>query len=387
MTEAPVTTRKPSDSADDASNHPRASRSGRATSDFTALSQRIQDAGLMHRRYGYYWTKLVACTLALVGWAAGFVWVGDSWWQLISALVLAVLLTQIAFLAHDAAHRQIFKSGRLNDWVALILANLLVGISHGWWKGKHSRHHAAPNQEGADPDIAPGPIAWTPEAATRRTNPVVKWLVARQGWFFFPALLLEGLSLHVSGVRRAVSRTRVERRWLELSLLSLRLTSYLTLVLFILPPGKAAVFIVIQVGLFGIYLGAAFAPNHIGMPLVPARLKLDFLRRQVLTSRNISGGRAMSVLTGGLNLQIEHHLFPSMPRPHLRQAAPLVAAHCAAIGVPYTQTGLWHAYGIVARHLNTVGLKNRDPFLCPLVAQRRADPGVLRRTVIGNPRR
>ena len=55
------------------------------------------------------------------------------------------------------------------------------------------------------------------------------------------------------------------------------------------------------------------------MPLVSPRLKLDFLRRQVLMSRNISGGRLMSIFMGGLNYQIEHHLFPSMARPHLRR--------------------------------------------------------------------
>ena len=63
-------------------------------------------------------------------------------------------MTQIAFLGHDAAHRQMFKSGRWNDWVSLIIANLLVGISYGWWQSKHTRHHANPNKEGADPDIA-----------------------------------------------------------------------------------------------------------------------------------------------------------------------------------------------------------------------------------------
>jgi fatty acid desaturase len=75
---------------------------------------------------------------------------------------------------------------------------------------------------------------------------------------------------------------------------------------------------------------------------------------------------------GGLNYQIEHHLFPSMARPHLRKIQPLVAAHCAAEGVPYTQTSLWAAYRSVIGYLNTVGLKGKDPFLCPLVAQRRA---------------
>jgi hypothetical protein len=57
-------------------------------------------------------------------------------------------------------------------------------------------------------------------------------------------------------------------------------------------------------------MGSSFAPNHIGMPLVSPKLKLDFLRRQVLMSRNISGGPPISVFMGGLNYQIEHHLFP-----------------------------------------------------------------------------
>ena len=119
-------------------------------------------------------------------------------------------------------------------------------------------------------------------------------------------------------------------------------------------------------------MGSSFAPNHIGMPLVSPKLKLDFLRRQVLMSRNITGGPLVSIFMGGLNYQVEHHLFPSMARPHLRRIQPLVAAYCAAEGVPYVQTSLWSAYRTVITYLNNVGLKGKDPFLCPLVAQRRA---------------
>ena len=94
--------------------------------------------------------------------------------------------------------------------------------------------------------------------------------------------------------------------------------------------------------------GLSFAPNHIGMPLVSPKLKLDFLRRQVLMSRNISGGPPISVFMGGLNYQIDHHLFPSsMARPQLRKAQPLVVAYCAAQGVPYTRTTLCQSYRIV----------------------------------------
>ena len=83
----------------------------------------------------------------------------------------------------------------------------------------------------------------------------------------------------------------------------------------VLSPGKAVAFLAVELAVFGFYLGSSFAPNHIGMPLVSPRLKLDFLRRQVLMSRNVSGGRFMSILMGGLNYQVEHHLFPSMARP------------------------------------------------------------------------
>jgi len=346
--------------------------SDRAGSSFTALTKKIHELGLMRRLYGYYWTKLVGSVLAVTAWTVAFVWIGDSWWQLISAAVLAVLMTQIAFLGHDAAHRQIFRSGRWNDWVSLIVANLLVGISYGWWQSKHTRHHANPNKEGSDPDIALSAVAFTPERANRHRSRLLRWLVARQGWYFFPLLLLEGASLHWDGVRRVFRRDRLERRWVEMGLLTVRLGGLLALAFVVLSPGKAMAFLAIELAVFGFYMGFSFAPNHVGMPLVSPKLKLDFLRRQVLMSRNIRGGRLMSIFMGGLNYQVEHHLFPSMARPHLRLAQPLVAAYCAAEGVPYTQATLWQAYRSVIGYLNTVGLAGKDPFLCPMVAQRRA---------------
>jgi Fatty acid desaturase len=68
---------------------------------------------------------------------------------------------------------------------------------------------------------------------------------------------------------------------------------------------------------------------------------------------------------GGLNYQIEHHLFPSMARPHLRKAQPLVAAYCAAQGVPYTRPTRWQSYRAVIGYLNTVGLRGKTPSCAP----------------------
>ncbi|MGC5172249.1 fatty acid desaturase family protein [Micromonospora sp. DT81.3] len=340
--------------------------------DFTALAHVIAESGLMRRRYGYYWTKLLAVPVVFGASIAAFILVGDTWWQLFTAAAMAVIFTQIAMLGHDAAHRQIFRSGRWNDWTTLVIGNLFVGMSYGWWQHKHTRHHANPNKIGTDPDIELPVISFTPDQASRRSTKVwpLGWLMAHQGLFFFPILLLEGLSLHASSVRRVFSREPLHRRPVEITFIAVRIIGFLTLVFLVLSPGIAFAFLGVQLGLFGVYMGMAFAPNHKGMPLVPADAKIDFLRRQVLMSRNIRGTRVLDTVMGGLNYQIEHHLFPSMPRPHLRAASGIIADYCRERGVTYTQTGLFESYGIVVRYINRVGLGERDPFECPLLQVR-----------------
>jgi fatty acid desaturase len=341
-----------------------------AVSDYTELSRRVQEAGLLERRYGYYAAKLSGMLLAGIGLFAAFVWIGDSWWQLGTAVLLAVFMTQMSFLGHDAAHRQIFVSGRRNEWASLIIANLVVGLSYGWWQNKHTRHHANPNKVGADPDIGANALAFVPEVAASRKTPLTRWLVKRQGWLFFPLLLLEGLHLHVAAIKRVI-QGGIKRRAVEGVFIGLRLTTFVAAAFLVLSPGKAAAFIGVELALFGLYMGSAFAPNHKGMPIVPADVKIDFLRRQVLTSRNVTGGPVIDVALGGLNYQVEHHLFPSMPRPNLRRAQPIVEAYCAQVGVTYTQSTLWRSYRTVVTYLNRVGLGHRDPFVCPMVTQHR----------------
>jgi hypothetical protein len=108
----------------------------------------------------------------------------------------------------------------------------------------------------------------------------------------------------------------------------------------------------VQQGLFGFYLGCSFAPNHKGMPILDAADRSDFLRRQVLTSRNVRGGWLTDFALGGLNYQIEHHLFPSMPRPNLRRSHALIEAFCRQHDLPYCQASLAGSYAQALRHLN-----------------------------------
>ncbi len=335
---------------------------------YRELTAKIHQAGLMKRRYGFYGISLGAALVALGGIATGVLLLGDSWWQLLLAAAFGLVLSQLGFLGHEASHRQIFKSAQWNDWTGRVMSNVLVGISYGWWMSKHSRHHANPNRRGKDPDIDIGAVAFTVEAADARTGIGAK-LVTKQGYFFLPLLLLEGLSLHASSIRHLVRGRGVKHRPFELTFLSLRLVSYVAVMFWLLPPGLAAAFIGVQMAVFGFLLGGAFAPNHIGMPIVGADVKMDFLRRQVLMSRNISGGPITRFFMGGLENQVEHHLFPMMPRPNLWRAQQIVRDHCRQYGIAYTETSLVGSYRTILGYLNQVGLKNRATFSCPLVQQ------------------
>lgn len=340
----------------------------RLTSSYSQLSARVREQGLLRRNRRFYVFLFGLLMVALLGMVTGSVLLGPSWLQLLFAGGLGVIFTQFAFLAHEAAHRQIFAGGRTNDRISRVLGPAFVGMSYSWWMNKHSRHHGNPNRVGKDPDIEGEAVAFY-EAKAANRNGLGALIARKQGYLFFPMLTLEGLNLHYSSVRWLAGRNAKRGRWLEAGLIAGRFALYLTVLFWGLPLGMAFAFLGVQLAIFGIYMGGSFAPNHTGMPIISPDAKLDFLGRQVRTSRNISGRFWPSLLMGGLNYQVEHHLFPSMPRPHLARTRKLVIAHCHAQDVPYTEVSLLRAYQSVLSHLNQVGLAARDPFACPVASQ------------------
>jgi fatty acid desaturase len=320
---------------------------------YASLARSIRQAGLLDRRTRYYWWSLAVTAALLAGGWAAFVLVGDSWWQLAVAVFLAVMFAQVGFLAHDAGHRQLFTSRRHNDIAGVLLANLGVGLAYRWWVDTHNRHHTHPNQEGSDPDIEIPALAFTAGQAAGRGR-LARLGYRYQAYFFFPLLLLTGLGLHLDSALYLAGRGSGRRVW-ERVLFATHVAGYFGAVFLVLPPVKAVVFVMVQQGLLGLYLGCSFAPNHKGMPIVDADDGGDFLHRQVLTSRNVRGGVVVDLVLGGLNYQIEHHLFPNMPRANLRRARPIVQRFCRDNGLSYCETGLVDSYALVLRHLHTVG--------------------------------
>jgi fatty acid desaturase len=340
----------------------------------------VRDAGLLSKKPSFYIGRLIVLTIAAAGfWTlSGFLAAlseQNKLW-LIAAFVLVaglgVLSAQYGFIAHEASHRQVFRNNKANDWMGLLLANLFAGLSYGFWLRKHNKHHQRPNQIGEDPDIAIRVLSFTTESKESKRG-IERWFSDRQGYLFPLLLLFTGFDLLVDSFAGLVRKDRkLSIRLLEFSLMMIRqLTPYVVFAILFGPIWGLALWFVMMMA-FGFFMGAAFAPNHKGMPLVPKEAKLDFFSRQVLTSRNIRGSWLKDNLMGGLNYQVEHHLFPSMARPNLRKAHEIVVEYCRKHDVTLVEMNLLASYTAIMKHLNKVGLSNNaDPFVCPMVAELR----------------
>ena len=352
----------------------------KAATNFHEVLELVRTAGLLKKKPSFYIIRLsVISALATGLWFFGsFVGqlVSQHWaWIFLAFLVaglLGILSAQYGFIAHEAAHRQIFRNNKANDWAGLFLANLFAGLSYGFWLRKHNKHHQKPNQIGEDPDIDIRVLSFTAESLAEKRG-VEKWFSKRQGYLFPILLMFTGFDLLLDSLLALRRRDKkLGMRVLEFSLMMVRQVGpYLLMALFFGWLWAIALWVFMML-MFGLFMGAAFAPNHKGMPLVPRDLKIDFFERQVVTSRNIKGSWLTDNLMGGLNYQVEHHLFPSMARPNLRAAHEIVVEYCKERGITLVEMNLLASYGVVIKYLNKVGLSNNtDPFVCPMVAELR----------------
>lgn len=327
--------------------------------DYVELKKLIKQERLLDKQPVYYTYKLISILGMLAMSVTLLFVVHNFWFQLANAVLLAVASAQLGFLGHDGGHRQIFHSTRKNEILTLITGNLFIGMSNGWWLDKHNAHHAHPNETDMDPDIDIGVLAFTDEDV-RGKKGVQRLLVKHQKYFFFPLLALLGIDLQRRSARYLLTHKGEKYRALEIVLLTIHHLLYFGIMFYCLNPWQALIFILIHQALFGVFLGSAFAPNHKGMPILEKGSRIDFLRRQVLTSRNVSGGFLNDFWYGGLNYQVEHHLFPSMPRNNLKQAQKIVRAYCQEHAIAYYETSAVQSFREILHFLHEVSAPLRE---------------------------
>lgn len=319
---------------------------------FGELTRLICQEGLLARRPVAYLLRLVVNAAFLLSGIAAFFLIGASWWTLAIAVYLAFWRVQSAFMWHDAGHKAMFRSRTAATIAGLIHANLVNGVSYGWWVGHHNKHHSHPNHLERDPDIGRRTAIFDlSQYAQRRGGQ--RFVVRYQSVLFFVLLTLESLKLHRTAIQAVAGRT-IRRPWTEGLLLSTHFVLVLGSLLLILTPIQAATFFLLHHGMLGLYFGLLFAPNHKGMAVRSGGEQLGWLERQVLTSRNIRPRWWLGFVFGGLEYQVEHHLFPTMPRMNLARCARIVREYCRQQQLPYLEVGVVESYRQVASYLHRV---------------------------------
>ena len=290
---------------------------------------------------------------------------------MLAAVFFAVVGVQVATLAHDGGHRQVFKSLRRNDLVALLIATPFIGFNYSWWMDQHNKHHGMPNHEDDDPNVNLNIWALTRKQRLRKSG-FYLWMAKYQAILMIPLQSL-GAFYKIVESARFVRTQPLRNRRLELLLFPVYFAWFPPLLFLSMSVAQASVFLVVYFLSFGLALGALIAPNHKGMTMVGDGHTLDFLHWQVLTARNVRGNLFFDWFYGGLNYQIEHHLFPTMPRNRLRDSIAIVRPYCERHGIAYHDTGFLESFAEIlgTMHKASAPLRRQaDESLLP-----EADPG------------
>jgi len=328
-------------------------------SEFGELCRLIKSSGLLQKKPALWWPK-TAILLAVIAFiSAGMIlWHDSLGWQMLNGILLGFMFMQTGFLMHDVGHRQIFRSPAVNRAVGLLLANFMIGVSYSWWVDKHNRHHRNPNHVELDPDLEFAGLAFFAEQAMAKRWPW-KLIVRYQAFLFLPLLLAEHLNLHLNSIEH-VLRGRANNPWTEGILLACHHIACFAIAFSILGPLSAVAFLLCGKAIAGLYAGLVFAPNHKGMLIIDAGSDVTLFRRQVLTSRNVRSGAINDFLYGGLNYQIEHHLFPFLRQDQMPAAQKIVRRFCLERGIRYYETGVFQSLKEILHHLHEVSARMGD---------------------------
>ena len=283
----------------------------------------------------------------------------NAWQALPLALLLGLAIAQIGFnIMHDGGHRAYSDRAWVNKLMAMTLD--LVGGSSYVWRWKHAVfHHMYVNIDGHDTDIELGIFGRL--GPGQRRHAIYRW----QQWYLWPLYGVTAIKWHVYDDFRDVitGRMGVNRfprpRGVDLAVFVGGKLAFLVLA-FGLPLlfhgfWVVALYYTVSVAVTGLVLSVVFQLAHTVeeaafSPDPPSgRIAGPWAVHQVAATVDFArGDRLVSWLVGGLNFQIEHHLFPTLCHVNYPAIAPIVEATCREYGVPYAANPTFRA--AVASH-------------------------------------
>lgn len=308
---------------------------GLGNKEYGELRARAEALGLYKRTYWHYGLCAIIALIAVFSSLYVLTLTDTVWIQAVNAIVFAFFSVQLGMIGHDLSHGEVFNTLETNRFWSSVAWGLFGGLSEARWFEKHNRHHTHPNHIGYDPDIEL-PFMFTENQVDAKSPFLKKWILPYQHVLFWPALAFVYPMYILLAFLHYLEKPSL-RVLFEILLVLVHFGVLFYIVFSFLPLLPAFVFLGIAFVIIGIYMGAVFAPNHKGRPELRKEETFTWLH-QILLTRDVRHSFPAFYLCGGLNFQIEHHLFPTMSRAKYHKAQALVKEFSIQHGIEYHET-------------------------------------------------
>ena len=309
---------------------------------FDELKSEVREAGLLARvpirgsiEMGATIVSMILVYAIAINWNS----MPDTWWMPIAvALFMVVIFTRAVFISHDILHTQYFKNKALAFKLSYPFSAFILSNSSSWWDWKHNvNHHTFCNIPQKDEDIRAMDGAFTnhqkgDKAWLRSSKYLVFWGAM---FFMYPAFIAQSYTFVLQ-----------RKKYAELALMLLHWPIVWGPIFYFLPLADALiVFVTLNIVLSG-WLAFGFITNHLGCEVIEEEegSKLSWMELQMRTSRSLKGGALVHWFYGGLNTQIEHHLFPKAPRFNLLKIQKMTKDFAKKNSLAYFETSPIEAY-------------------------------------------
>ncbi len=317
---------------------------------YAELRTKVREAKILDRDYGFYFSvgfvSLLVTFVSLYSIAVSTSMISVVFWS----TVFVFFSIQLAGLFHDAGHRAIFNKPLYNDIFGGFIAGI-SNVSYSYWKFKHNKHHASPNEVDEDPDIEIPFISFTNKK--EMANIFEQKLKAYQAWLYFPLGVFALVYFKWRSLVYFKQNPGIYLFW-EVPFYLFGLFVWYIAPFLLMTTSFAIVFLILSNLGVGFYLMNIFAPNHKGMPQIEHGAKFSFLEQQIITSRNVKSNWFLDIIYIGLNFQIEHHLFPNCPRSKLNKITPYVLDICKKYDLEFSEVSLVETNKIILTELSQI---------------------------------
>jgi len=328
---------------------------------FRTLRKKLIDEGYFESDLLWYIYKF-STTLALVLGGIFAVYLG---YPLLGAILVGIGYQQAGWVGHDVCHHNFLKNRKINNFFAYFWGNVVSGFSANWWKDRHNTHHAITNVLDADPDVDNLPLfVWSVNDIHRISttgSSLAEAIIPYQHYYFIPFTLLLKLIWCLQSLVFIKSPETQNKSYLK-SLNAEKATilfhwSWVAVVCWMTGSwSDAFMFFFVSEFIGGSGIALIVFMNHYACEQLKFEegKQANFLTLQFATTKNISPGLFMDWLAGGLNYQIEHHLFPTLPRHNLSKVKPIIEEFCREHKLPYQTESFWECLMAVETKLADV---------------------------------